>query len=56
MWLDTRRPATEWMASNGIVNVLTGETRAPSPDYGPTVRSTFDWQPEAAVPDMASIP
>ena len=51
MWLDTRRPATEWIGfANRVVNVLTGETREPGPDLWAHSALTFDWDPEAACP------
>lgn len=54
IWLDTRQPATEWIAfQNGIVNVLTGEMRPLSPDLWTHSALGFDWRPDAPCPTWA---
>jgi putative DNA primase/helicase len=51
MWLSTREPATDWIAfRNGVVNVLTGELRQPSPDLWVQSALGFDWDPDAPCP------
>jgi putative DNA primase/helicase len=51
MWLDTRRPATEWIVfGNKIVNVLTEEEMAHCPQFWAHSALGFDWNPEAKCP------
>jgi putative DNA primase/helicase len=51
MWLGSREGATEWIAfANGVVNVLTGEVREPSPDLWVHSALSFDWDPHAECP------
>ena len=51
MWLSDRSPATDWIVfRNGVVNVLTGELRQPSPDLWVQSALGFDWDPNAQCP------
>ena len=51
MWLDTRKPAAEWIVfGNKIVNVLTEEERPHSPQFWAHSALGFDWNPEAKCP------
>jgi putative DNA primase/helicase len=51
MWLSTRQPATDCIAfRNGVVNVLTGELRQPTPDLWVQSALGFDWDLDAECP------
>ena len=51
MWLRKRERATDWIVfRNGVVNILTGEVRNPSPDLWVHSALELDWKPEAACP------
>jgi putative DNA primase/helicase len=51
MWLDTQQPATDMIVfQNAIVNVVTGEALALTPDLWVHSALGFDWKPEARCP------